>query len=628
MENNIFLHFWIDKWGEVDNEMELQQQVISLLEENISMNEHYQFSSYKDFYEILQMIDMEKLMAGLKEWWVIRSAGRYDVIPMQHRVFSWMMRKLQLNVIKISSYFMNKETITPEQISILQEILVIMFSSKESQEDFFQTIDESLWIGDWYCITKLKKETQKVVSKFTDKVKWDKKFFYKDVVLKYPHMQYLSAFDTIYADNGDLQAYREFIPYRELKTKYELSTEEMDTVLKWKALQDKNRNACKNVRVFHDSILNMLTCADENWEINLIKNRKTISDWKDKWYSVESQKKAEVWNMYVKGQYGTFEIIIANWHIIAYWDSTLPFIWWPINKVQFIKIPWERQWLWLYHICIEEQKQCDTLITQLKDEHNLASIRMFQDVNMPEWEEEDFTMEENKITNRNIQRILLWNTVAVSNNLNLIQTIQNQANTKVWLNSVILWQDGRVARVSADVSEKKSATDTRIASFIDNINAMASSVAQKMLCYILVYCNEELKERIGKDKYDKIKNIWLEDIIWWISIIFDSELVLGSKQQTIDNILQLLQYTWWNLNDPRTGQPVIFRDDVIKFVVDNQWLNNLIKEWDEYDAKLNENNQKTQEKQVQEKQATQATSNAPAVAEQPPVAEENTSTVV
>jgi len=55
-----------------------------------------------------------------------------------------------------------------------------------------------------------------------------------------------------------------------------------------------------------------------------------------------------------------------------------------MDETNFVSIPGSKDGQGLYQISVEEQKQADSLISQLKDEHNLASVRQFYDPNMPE----------------------------------------------------------------------------------------------------------------------------------------------------------------------------------------------------------------------------------------------------
>lgn len=616
-KSNIFDEFDIEhSLDDKAKEEELETKVISLLTDHISMQEKFNYSSYREFYEILSMIDIKKLRANIKAKDMTRTVGRYDIIPMQHRVFSGMIRKLSLNVVRLTT-LLNESDISSKQIDILQKLIVILFSTKETQDSFFEHVDEALGVGDGYCVTRLKNEKQKIVSGAVAGIDGETATYkYAEVKIKYPYMEYISVFDAIYADDWNLQAYCEHIPYSKLKKRFGLSNEDIEEIKSGTYIQSCNWNACKDVKVFYNWLLNMIAsndecCVGKDWKINY----KNVADELDKWFSVEKNKKAELWNVFIKSDLWTFEISVANGKIVGYGDSTLPRIGWPLDKTRFIVIPGVKNWEWLYDISVEPQKQTDALISQLKDEHNLSSVRQFYDPNMIEWEEEDFVMDENKISNRNITRVELGNISAVQNNLNLIATIQNQANLSVWLNSVNLGGDGRVARVAGEITEKKNATDTRMASFIDNINSTASSVAQKMLCYLFTFCQDEIKKRLSEEDYEAIKKIKLWDLMSGIKIVFDSELVMWTKQANIDNIMSLLQYTGGTLNDPTTGRPIVFMDDLMKFVIDNKWFNGLVRDWEDYEKKLSEQQKLTQSAQSVGQIATENTEIPPELQE-------------
>jgi len=327
MNTNIFDEFEIDgSLGDNDKHEELEKKVLTILKENISMQEKFTYNSYREFYEILQMIDIKKLRANLAEQDMTRTIGRYDIIPMQHRVFSGMIRKLQLNNVKLAT-LLNESDMSSKQIDVLQKLCAILFSTKETQSSFFQTIDEALGIGNGFCVTKLKNQTQKIVSGAVTKVKGaGAKYTYNDVTIKYPYMQYVSAFDTIYTDNGKIQAYCEYVPYSVLKKQFELTPNELDEVKKSSYIQTKNWNACKDVKVFYNSLLNMIStgdesCIDSNGKVNYTH----VANELEKWFSIEKEKKAEVRNLFIESELGTFEINVANGKIVGYGDSTLPF---------------------------------------------------------------------------------------------------------------------------------------------------------------------------------------------------------------------------------------------------------------------------------------------------------------
>lgn len=116
MNTNIFDEFEIDGGlGDNDKHEELEKKVLTILKENISMQEKFTYNSYREFYEILQMIDIKKLRANLAEQDMTRTIGRYDIIPMQHRVFSGMIRKLQLNNVKLAT-LLNESDMSSKQL--------------------------------------------------------------------------------------------------------------------------------------------------------------------------------------------------------------------------------------------------------------------------------------------------------------------------------------------------------------------------------------------------------------------------------------------------------------------------------------------------------------------------------
>lgn len=571
---------------EVDEMQKISDEVQNWVSKTAKYMEEKEYKSAITAYEDIQLYMWRRLLENTKNWFWRSSNEKYPLIANAWKTYSWMMSRLNLNKVIVSTYLPTGNEKLKSWIPVYKNACKYFLNKQETKSAVTEIIDEALAVGTSYWKVTWVTKKRKVVKKVSW-YKWSdsKKVEFETIERWYPVIKYCSYFNVV-RDLSNEWRYiweRYFASKSQINNDYKISAEDREKIEKWNTIFKYDYNKVKNISARDTEI------KQKCWEVMSAQMR--WSDWRasaknlpkhDNWYWLDkSNWLYEIFDIYIEWWENTYNVVLINWYVVHAWESTLPFDWSPIIQLNFEKMPWETFGRWIWRMGRWYQSSVDTLYNSY-----LNSIKILTN---PQFTQAETLTGNSKIFNYvprwivstsswadTLERIELVKSSDTQNNLQAIQTIEAKFSADLWLNPYVTGQSWWIERSAEWVRQRKLGTDNKVAKFLDNINAFFSKAVEQMCLLQMVFWEDIFDEVDGETV--KLKN---SDIVTWYKITFDWEDILWEKAAKTQEAINLLSAIAPFNIDEVTGEKVIDSRQLLTTVFENMDMYGMVKSNDE-----------------------------------------------
>ncbi len=563
----------------VDYDKQLASEVTARAKKISTYMQDKEYRSAVQSYEDIQLYMWKRYLDNLKWWFWWSSNEKYPLIANAWRTFSWIMSKLDINKVAISTYLPNNKSASTN-INHYKSLVKYFWSKHETKQSISQAIDEALAVWTGYIKVAWKKIKKRVVKKVST-VNGEKVVDYQDIDYWYPILKYVSYFNVIRDLNPECRYIGEkyYMTKQQLIESYgKLDFEKLD---KWTKLFTQDYNKVKNIWVRDVEVRKKTENCLSNQLRGASFNHEDIPA-HDDWYNLDTNWLYEVLDIYINWYECTYNVVMVNGEAIVAWESTNPFPWSPIIQLNFMSMPWEIFGKWLWWMWRWYQSSVDTLYNSYLNSIKILTNPMFtMDETMSQMSKQITYAPRSVMSTatwvNTLEKLQLVKSEDTQNNLNAISTIEAKFNSDLGLNSYLTWWSWWIERSAEWVRQKKAGSDNKIAKFLDNISEFYSESMEKLVTLQKVFWDKEL----SFDELWKEINLNIWDILIWYKITFDWEDILWEKAAKNQELLSLINAIWPIDKDEVTNETFTNRRKIIEKIFSNVDMYDVIYEDEE-----------------------------------------------
>ncbi len=570
MEKNIKKVFGSDKINDIC------EAVLSWSQKTAKYMEEREYKSAVQAYEDIQLYMWRRLLENTKNWFWWSSNEKYPLIANAWKTYSWMMSRLNLNKVIISTYMPSVNDDIKKGIPVYKNFVKFALNKPETKSAITEIMDEALAVWTAYWRISWKKQKRKIVKNIKE---WNKngqkKIEYDTIERWYPIIKYCSYFNVL----RDLSDNNRYIWERYFATKEQLNKDYTITPEDRIQIEDGSRNSI--FRYDYNKVKNISSwdveikwkCSEVCWQQYSWWERRNYAKnlpKHDNWYTLDKNWLYEVFDIDIDWYEETYNVVMINWYVIHAWESEQPFPWPKIIQLNFEKMPWEVFWRWIGWMGRWYQSSVDTLYNSYLNSVKILTNPQFT-------QEETLTWNNSKTFNYvpwwiipkssgayTLERIELVKATDTQNNLQAIQTIEWKFSSDLWLNPYVTGQSWWIERSAEWVRQRKLWTDNKVAKFLDNVNIFFSEAVEKMALLQMVFWKDVFEEIQWESVSFKVK-----DILTWYRVTFDWEDILWEKSAKTQEAISLLSaISPFNL-DPDTQEQIVDPKKLLRTVFDS-----------------------------------------------------------